>query len=70
MSNKPAYRIYQIEEPSKKRKEAGAKNRWREIGALWANKDGSLQIDLAVVPLVGIHDIQARPYEEAPKGDE
>lgn len=54
----PSHRIFQVEE----RKDR--KPFWREIGVAWENADGSYNIDLAVIPLVGQHTVQMRPFDE------
>ncbi len=61
-TNRPALRIYQIEERGE-----GKENFWREVGVAWANKDGSLNLDFAVIPMIGVHTIQARPFTEKKK---
>ena len=59
MATKPAYRIFQIEP------RAEDKHFWREVGVAWQNADGSLNLDFAVVPLIGKYSVQARLFTEA-----
>ena len=58
MATKPAYRLFQIEPRSE------GKHFWREVGVAWQNADGSLNLDFAVIPLIGTHSVQARPFVE------
>ncbi len=39
------------------------KNRWRDIGAAWRNKDASLTVKLTALPVNG--ELVLRPREEA-----
>ncbi len=58
MATKPAYRLFQIEPRGQD------KHFWREVGVAWQNADGSLNLDFAVIPLIGTHSVQARPFVE------
>ena len=58
MATKPAFRLFQIEPRGQD------KHFWREVGVAWQNADGSLNLDFAVIPLIGTHSVQARPFVE------
>ena len=64
-TTRPAFKLFQIEERGE-----GSKAYWREVGVAWANKDSSLNLDFAVIPLIGTHTIQARPYVEKKAAEE
>lgn len=58
-THRPSHRLFQIEDRGESRKPY-----WREVGVAWTNKDGSLNLDFAVLPLIGSHTVQARVYDE------
>ena len=62
MATKPAYRLFQIEPRGPQGDQQ--KHFWREVGVAWQNADRSLNLDFAVIPLIGTHSVQARPYVE------
>ena len=64
MATKPAYRLFQIEPRGQE------KHFWREVGVAWQNADGSLNLDFAVIPLIGTHSVQARPYVEQAEAEQ
>lgn len=62
-SKRPTHKIFQVEDRGE-----GRKAFWREVGVAWLNTDQSLNLNFAVIPLIGEHTIQLRSYEE--KGEE
>ena len=63
-SRRPAYKLFQIEERGE------SKPFYREVGVAWGpNKDGSLNLDFAVIPMIGKHTIQARLFVEKDEAD-
>lgn len=58
-TKRPTHKIFQVEDRG-----VGRKVFWRDVGVAWTNTEQSLNLDFAVILLIGDHTIQLRPYEE------